>query len=60
MTSARHTTSPAGKAAHRRVHAARKPLIAGVAASAALVGAWYTTAGAATSTAPNLTPTATV
>ncbi|MFE0256417.1 hypothetical protein [Streptomyces sp. NPDC059010] len=59
MTSARHTTSAAGKAAHRRAHAARKPLIAGVAATAALVGAWYASAGAATSTAPNLSPTTT-
>ncbi|GLP63824.1 hypothetical protein TUSST3_04450 [Streptomyces sp. TUS-ST3] len=40
---------------HRRVRAARKPLVAGLAATAALVGAWYATAGAAT--ASTLTPT---
>ncbi|SDP40848.1 hypothetical protein SAMN04487981_12230 [Streptomyces sp. cf386] len=59
MTSARRSTSAAAKAGHRRVHVARKPLIAGVAAGAALVGAWYASAGAATATAPNLTPTTT-
>lgn len=59
MTSARRSTSAPGKAGHRRVRVARKPLIAGVAAGAALVGAWYASAGAATSTAPNLAPTTT-
>ncbi|MFF7160521.1 hypothetical protein ACFZBP_03845 [Streptomyces sp. NPDC008086] len=54
MTSGRHSTP-----GHRRSHAARKPLIAGLAATAALVGTWYATAGAATSTAPELTPTTT-
>ncbi|MEU6371975.1 hypothetical protein [Streptomyces sp. NPDC046909] len=44
MTSARHTTS------HRRIRGARKPLVAGLAATAALVGAWYATAGASTTT----------
>ncbi|MCI3271516.1 hypothetical protein [Streptomyces cylindrosporus] len=53
MTSARRTT------AHRRVRAARKPVVAGLAATAALVGAWYATAGAATSTAAPLTITTT-
>ncbi|MFE3852958.1 hypothetical protein ACFXPN_17685 [Streptomyces griseorubiginosus] len=42
---------------HRRVRTARKPLIGGLAATAALVGAWYATAGAAT--APALAPTTT-
>ncbi len=37
---------------------ARKPVIAGIAAAGALVGAWYATAGAATP-APKLTPTST-
>ncbi|MFE6619010.1 hypothetical protein [Streptomyces sp. NPDC057740] len=54
MTSGRHSTP-----GHRRSHTARKPLIAGLAATAALVGTWYATAGAATSTAPELTPTTT-
>jgi hypothetical protein len=44
MTSAPRTTR------HRRVRGARKPLIAGLAATAALVGAWYATAGASTAT----------
>ncbi|MFF4269594.1 hypothetical protein [Streptomyces sp. NPDC001536] len=44
MTSARRTTR------HRRIRGARKPLIAGLAATAALVGAWYATAGASTAT----------
>ena len=44
MTSARRITS------HRRIRAARKPVIAGLVATGALVGAWYATAGAATST----------
>ncbi|GAA3786823.1 hypothetical protein GCM10022403_021940 [Streptomyces coacervatus] len=48
MTSARGTTT------HRRVRAARKPVIAGLAATAALVGAWYATAGASTTAAPDL------
>ncbi|MGN9757900.1 hypothetical protein [Streptomyces sp. SD31] len=61
MTSARRTTavSASGAPGHRRAHAARRPLIAGLAATAALVGAWYATAGAATTTAPALTPTTT-
>ncbi|GHG89019.1 hypothetical protein [Streptomyces lanatus] len=62
MTSARQTAGPtpaAPGAAHRRVHAARRPVIAGLAATAALVGAWYATAGAAPSAAPGLTPTST-
>jgi hypothetical protein len=45
MTTARRTTT------HRRVRAARKPVIAGLAATAALLGAWYATAGASTTTA---------
>lgn len=53
MTSARRTTS------HRRVRGARKPLIAGLAATAALVGAWYATAGASTTAATGLTPSTT-
>ncbi|MFE5814575.1 hypothetical protein ACFQ6S_14380 [Streptomyces sp. NPDC056479] len=61
MTSARRTSrrssSAAGTGGHRRVRAARRPVIAGLAATAALVGAWYASAGAAPSTAPNLTPT---
>lgn len=67
MTSARHSTpastprsasaSASGGPSHRRAHAARKPVIAGFAATAALVGAWYATAGAAPSTAPTPTPT---
>ncbi|CAM5514785.1 hypothetical protein [Streptomyces aurantiogriseus] len=52
MTSARRTTR------HRRVRAARKPVIGALAAAVVAVGAWYATAGAAT-TAPNLTPTST-
>lgn len=63
MTSARHSTpatAPASRVpGHRRARAARKPLIAGLAATAALVGAWYATAGAAPSTATGLTPTTT-
>ncbi|ANS68870.1 hypothetical protein SLINC_6646 [Streptomyces lincolnensis] len=62
MTHAPHP-APAGAAApaarHRRVRAARRPLIAGLAATGALVGAWYATAGAATTAAPNLTVTTT-
>jgi hypothetical protein len=52
MTSARRTTR------HRRVRAARKPAIGALAAAAVAAGAWYATAGAAT-TAPNLAPTST-
>ncbi|MER5452539.1 hypothetical protein ABT065_44160 [Streptomyces sp. NPDC002764] len=37
MTSARRTTT------HRRARGARKPVIAGPAATAALIGAWYAT-----------------
>ncbi|MFJ3669013.1 hypothetical protein ACIPSE_21440 [Streptomyces sp. NPDC090106] len=44
MTSAPHTS-------HRRVRAARRPLVAGLTATAALVGAWYATAGASTTAA---------
>ncbi|WP_328751355.1 hypothetical protein OHT57_38235 [Streptomyces sp. NBC_00285] len=47
------------RAGHRRVRAARKPVIAGLAAAAALAGAWYATAGAATAPAPALAPTTT-
>ncbi|MEU6347859.1 hypothetical protein ABZ896_00825 [Streptomyces sp. NPDC047072] len=66
MTHARRTPStdaaaapgsPATPTGHRRVRTARKPLIAGLAATAALVGAWYATAGAATPT-PAVTTTA--
>ncbi|WP_242435862.1 hypothetical protein [Streptomyces sp. Root369] len=71
MTSARRTPrdadTPRGTArdtvrdiphtGHRRVRAARKPVVAGLAATTALVGAWYATAGAAT--APPLTPATT-
>ncbi|MFI1356552.1 hypothetical protein ACH4TV_23680 [Streptomyces sp. NPDC020898] len=46
-------------AAHRRTHAARKPLIGGLAAAGLLAGAWYATAGAATPAAPALKVTAT-
>jgi len=53
MTSARPTTS------HRRIRGARKPLIGDLAATAALVGACYATAGAATLTAAGLTVTST-
>ncbi|MFF5183096.1 hypothetical protein ACFY30_04800 [Streptomyces sp. NPDC000345] len=54
MTSARRTTR------HRRIRAARKPAIGALAAAGVLAGAWYATAGAATTTAaPNLTPTTT-
>ncbi|MFI7293876.1 hypothetical protein [Streptomyces sp. NPDC050121] len=52
MTSARHTTR------HRRIRAARKPAIGALAAVGLLAGAWWATAGAAT-TSPNLTPTTT-
>ncbi|MDX3451145.1 hypothetical protein PV396_04140 [Streptomyces sp. ME02-8801-2C] len=46
--------------AHRRTHAARKPLIGGLAAAGLLAGAWYATAGAATTpAAPSLAVTAT-
>ncbi|WP_405868029.1 hypothetical protein [Streptomyces sp. NBC_00005] len=51
MTSARRTTT------HRRVRAARRPLIAGLAATAALGGAWYATAGAATTATSSLAVT---
>ncbi|MFF3331029.1 hypothetical protein ACFYWX_15905 [Streptomyces sp. NPDC002888] len=53
MTS--RTTSDTGTTRHRRVRGARKPLIAGLAATAALVGAWYATAGAAPAPAGGLT-----
>ncbi|MGW3726180.1 hypothetical protein [Streptomyces sp. NPDC000851] len=53
MTSARRTTR------HRRIRGARKPLIGGLAATAALVGAWYAAAGAATTTADGLAVTST-
>ncbi|MFJ1968676.1 hypothetical protein ACIO93_08395 [Streptomyces sp. NPDC087903] len=53
MTSARPTTR------HRRIRGARKPVIAGLAAIAALTGAWYATAGAAPSTSGGLTVTGT-
>ncbi|MEV4229744.1 hypothetical protein AB0J81_22125 [Streptomyces bobili] len=52
MTTARRITR------HRRVRAARKPVIGVLAAAGMAVGAWYATAGAAT-TAPDLTPTST-
>ncbi|MGW2379562.1 hypothetical protein [Streptomyces sp. NPDC001658] len=62
MTHAPHPT-PAGATAsparHRRIRAARRPLVAGLAATGALVGAWYATAGAATPAAPNLAVTST-
>ncbi|WLW51320.1 hypothetical protein [Streptomyces sp. YU58] len=62
MTHAPHP-APAGATAsparHRRIRAARRPLIAGLAATGALVGAWYATAGAATPAAPNLAVTST-
>ncbi|MFK4102072.1 hypothetical protein ACI2L1_18735 [Streptomyces sp. NPDC019531] len=51
------SSGDAPRAGHRRVRAARKPVIAGLAATAALVGAWYATADAAT--APTLVPTTT-
>jgi hypothetical protein len=53
MTSARRTTS------HRRIRGARKPVIAGLAATAVLVGAWYATAGASTTAATGLAPSTT-
>ncbi|MFF1440322.1 hypothetical protein [Streptomyces sp. NPDC058295] len=52
MTSARRTTH------HRRMRAARKPAIGALAAAGVLAGAWWGTAGAAT-TSPNLSPTTT-
>ncbi|MDX3311368.1 hypothetical protein ACWGH3_29070 [Streptomyces sp. NPDC054884] len=52
MTSARRTTH------HRRIHAARKPAIGALAVAGVVVGAWWATAGAATTT-PKLTPTTT-
>ncbi|WP_416967827.1 hypothetical protein [Streptomyces sp. 4F14] len=52
MTTAPRTTR------HRRVRAARKPLVGGLAALGVLAGAWYATAGAAP--APSLTPTSTL
>lgn len=53
MTSARRTTR------HRRVRAARKPAIGALAAAGVLAGAWYATAGAATTGSPDLTVTST-
>ncbi|WP_328874602.1 hypothetical protein OHT76_33590 [Streptomyces sp. NBC_00287] len=53
MTSARRTTT-----SHRRIHAARKPAIGALAAAGLLAGAWYATAGAAT-TSPTLAVTST-
>ncbi len=54
------TSAPLPRAAaHRRTHAARKPLIGGLAAAGLLAGAWYATAGAATPAAPALKVTAT-
>ncbi|MFG3027265.1 hypothetical protein ACGFZJ_01780 [Streptomyces sp. NPDC048253] len=52
MTTARRTTR------HRRMRAARKPAIGALAAAGVLAGAWWGTAGAAT-TSPNLSPTTT-
>lgn len=46
-------------AGHRRVRVTRKPVIAGLAAAGALLGAWYATAGAATTDAPALAVTTT-
>ncbi|MFE1315153.1 hypothetical protein [Streptomyces sp. NPDC058755] len=46
MTSARRTTG------HRRVRVARKPAIGALAAAGLLAGAWYATAGAATTSSP--------
>ncbi|MFJ2818786.1 hypothetical protein [Streptomyces sp. NPDC087294] len=54
MTSARRTTS------HRRVRAARRPVIAGLAATATLVAAWYATAGAAPATGLTVTTPSTL
>ncbi|MEV0634424.1 hypothetical protein AB0I77_05490 [Streptomyces sp. NPDC050619] len=54
MTSARRTTT-----GHRRVRAARKPVIASLAAAGAFVGAWYAVAGAAPTAAPALAVTTT-
>ncbi|WP_105968863.1 hypothetical protein [Streptomyces geranii] len=57
MTSAPLPRTPS---AHRRTHAARKPLIGGLAAVGLLAGAWYATAGAATTpAAPTLAVTTT-
>ncbi|MGW3646335.1 hypothetical protein [Streptomyces sp. NPDC000878] len=54
------TSAPLPRAsAHRRTHAARKPLIGGLAAAGLLAGAWYATAGAATTAAPTLAVTTT-
>ncbi|WP_405962997.1 hypothetical protein OG713_10115 [Streptomyces sp. NBC_00723] len=52
MTTARRTTR------HRRMRAARKPAVGALAAAGVLAGAWWGTAGAAT-TSPNLSPTTT-
>ncbi|MGW4913811.1 hypothetical protein [Streptomyces sp. NPDC004270] len=52
MTSAPRTTR------HRRVHAFRKPAIGALAAAGLLAGAWYATAGAATTPALQVTSTA--
>ncbi|MFC4498178.1 MULTISPECIES: hypothetical protein [Streptomyces] len=56
MRSARRTT---GTTRHRRIRAARKPAIGALAAAGVFAGAWYATAGAATTAAPNLVPTTT-
>ncbi|WEO94525.1 hypothetical protein A6P39_011160 [Streptomyces sp. FXJ1.172] len=53
MTQARRTTG------HRRVRAARKPVIGALAAAGLLAGTWHATAGAATPAAPQLTVTST-
>ncbi|MFG2130010.1 hypothetical protein ACGFNV_19695 [Streptomyces sp. NPDC048751] len=58
MTSASHTSNT-GTTSHRRARGARKPLVAGLAATAALVGAWYATAGAAPAPSGGLTVTTT-
>ncbi|SES41091.1 hypothetical protein SAMN04487983_105027 [Streptomyces sp. yr375] len=52
MTSAPRTTH------HRRIRTARKPVIGALAVAGLLAGAWWASAGAAT-TAPNLAPTST-
>ncbi|MFD4602212.1 hypothetical protein ACFWPQ_29800 [Streptomyces sp. NPDC058464] len=52
MTSAPRTTR------HRRVHAYRKPAVGLLAAGGLLAGAWYATAGAATTTGLKVTSTA--
>ncbi|MFE1883453.1 hypothetical protein [Streptomyces diastatochromogenes] len=53
MTSARRTTR------HRRIRVARKPAIGALAAAGVLAGAWYATAGAATTSSSDLTVTST-